>query len=197
MIDVGDRVYVQMGKLGHGLVLEVKMVDVSGRRICKVQIDWSNEVKWFREEDLRLWVASDAKAVDEEKEAERKKKNLRRMKVNQEILSDAVDKEEKVTDQEKVERNKPQNFRDGPWLPLQKALDYMVGEEGKKADRPRKLLPDMDQIDQAVLVWKRLGLIITAIVEDVREKGGLTVTVKPEGPIEINLSGLTIRIPVN
>ena len=74
-------------------------------------------------------------------------------------------------------------------------LCYIEGLE--KVGRPRKLLPDMDQIDEAVLVWKRLGLKIAAIIDDVREKGGLTVTVKPEGPIEINLSGLTIHIPVN
>jgi hypothetical protein len=71
-------------------------------------------------------------------------------------------------------------------------------EELKKlTDRPRKLLPDFDQIDQAVLVWKRLGLELTEIVKDVREKGGLTITVKPDGPIEINLSGLTVHIPVH
>lgn len=63
-------------------------------------------------------------------------------------------------------------------------------------DKPGKLLPDMKEIDLTVQVYKEFGLKLTAILDKIQEDGGITIKVKPDGPIEVSLSGLEIHVPL-
>lgn len=64
------------------------------------------------------------------------------------------------------------------------------------AKTPKKVLPDMDEIDVTVQIYKAIGLQLKAILDKAVENGGITISLKPDGLIEIRLSGLEIHVPL-
>jgi len=62
----------------------------------------------------------------------------------------------------------------------------IVGKETCPEARPRKLLPDMDAIDETVQVYQRLGRELLASLDKI-QKAGLTITISPGGPIVVRI----------
>lgn len=68
----------------------------------------------------------------------------------------------------------------------------MPGEPDPEA-RPRKLLPDMDQIDETVQIYQQLGRKLLATLDAVQAEG-LTVTINPGGPIVVRIPPMERRL---
>ena len=68
--------------------------------------------------------------------------------------------------------------------------------EDLEAARPRKILPDMDAIDEMVQKATRVIEEVQEILDSLRAQGGIEISVTPQGPTQVNVPTVTINVPL-
>lgn len=73
-------------------------------------------------------------------------------------------------------------------------MEAVVGEA--KAIRPRKILPDMDAIDEMVQKGIKVIEEVQEIIENLKSHGGIELSVTPQGPTQVSVPTVKINVPL-